>query len=246
MTEQQVKDIFKTISKKYESSNLIISLGLEKYWRARFSSLIKGDEARILDACCGTGNSTFALWEKTERKAEIHGLDFSAEMLEVARDKIKIAAIKNEKPVTDKVSFIKSDISSIPFKDDYFDLVTIVFGIRNVIDRKKALSELYRVTIPGGKILVMEFNMPTNNLLKKIYILYMNKILINLGTLVTNNREAYRHLVQSIIDFPQVDRFVKLMKVAGWKKIINLSMSFNTCVIYEAYKLKGTRTIKNY
>ena len=78
--------------------------------------------------------------------------------------------------------------------------------------------------------------MPTNNLLKKIYIFYMNVILINMGTLVTKNREAYRHLVQSIMDFPQVDRFVKLMKTAGWGKIINLSMNFNICVIYEAYK----------
>ncbi len=236
MTEQQVKDIFRTISRKYESSNLIISLGLEKYWRARFNSLIRGDEARILDACCGTGNSTLALWEKTGRKAEIHGLDFSAEMLEVARDKIKNTAIQDEKSNKDKISFVKSDISSIPFKDDYFNLVTVIFGIRNVINRKKALSELYRVTIPGGKILIMEFNMPTNNLLKRIYMIYMNMILINLGTLVTKNRKAYRHLVRSIIGFPQVDRFTKLMETAGWKKIVNLSMNFNICVIYEAYK----------
>ncbi len=236
MTEQQVKDIFRTISKKYESSNLIISLGLEKYWRARFNSLMRGDETRILDSCCGTGNSTFAIWKKTGRKAEIHGLDFSEEMLEVARDKIKTAAGKNEVPVKGKVSFVKSGISSIPFKDDYFDLVTIIFGIRNVIDRKKALSELYRVTVPGGKILIMEFNMPANNMLKRIYIFYMNKILINMGTLITKNRKAYQHLVRSIIDFPQIDRFIKLMKTAGWKKIMNLSMSFNTCVIYEAYK----------
>ena len=236
MTEQQVKDIFRTISRKYESSNLIISLGLEKYWRARFNSLIRGDEARILDACCGTGNSTLALWEKTGRKAEIHGLDFSAEMLEVARDKIKNTAIQDEKPNKDKISFVKSDISSIPFKDDYFNLVTVIFGIRNVINRKKALSELHRVTIPGGKILIMEFNMPTNNLLKRIYMIYMNMILINLGTLVTKNRKAYRHLVRSIIGFPQVDRFTKLMETAGWKKIVNLSMNFNICVIYEAYK----------
>ena len=242
MNVQQIKNIFNSISGKYELSNLVMSFGIERYWRARFNSLIKGSEAYILDACCGTGNSTFAIWKKTKRKAEITGLDFSVEMLDVARKKIKNSALKsknknkNKKPADGNISFIETDITSTTLKNDYFNLVTVIFGIRNVVEREKALSELYRLTAPGGKILVMEFNMPVNDILKRFYISYMKKILINLGTFITKNREAYIHLVQSIIGFPNVEQFVKIMKAAGWKNIRTLTMSFNTCVIYEAYK----------
>ena len=242
MTEQQVKDIFKSISKKYEVSNLIISLGLEKYWRARFNSLIKGDEKHILDACCGTGNSTFAIWKKTKRNSDITGMDFSKEMLEVARQKTSRTTVleekfKTQRPAGPKISFIESDITNIPFEDNNFELVTVIFGIRNIIERKKALGELYRVTGRGGRILVMEFNMPVNNTLKKLYEFYLNKILVKMGKLISKNETAYSHLVRSIESFPEVRSFASLMEDSGWAKIRILSMSFNTCVIFEAFKI---------
>ncbi len=229
MDNKNIKNIFNTISVKYDLANFLMSLGLEKYWRCRFDSHIDQNTEKALDACCGTGVSTFNIYKRTLQKSKVYGIDFSEEMLSVAREKLKNLKYAH-------VFFKMKDIKKTGFEDNFFDLASIVFGIRNVQERPEALKELYRITKPSGKILIMEFSYPQNKLFQKIYSFYLDKILVNIGAALTRNRDAYAHLASSIKSFPKVDDFIGTLNDCGWTGIRNYNHSFSTCIIYEAFK----------
>src|SRR5665811_2132503 len=178
MEKQNVEKLFDSISSKYDIANYFTSLGLEKYWRRKFSRHITGSEKYILDACCGTGISTLNIISKIKNgSAQITGVDFSEEMLAVARHRLTKINFKPGNMTNQGIKFIQGDVSSLDFEDDYFDLITIVFGIRNVADRKKSLEEFFRVTKPGGRLIIMEFNYPPKPFFRRLYSFYMNRIL---------------------------------------------------------------------
>lgn len=237
MQEKRVKDIFSSISGKYDITNILLSFGIEKYWRKRFNSLIEGTERRILDACCGTGMSTFSLLDRipkeNQNKTVIYGIDFSKEMLEVAEKRLlKVCKLKYMLPI----NFSESDATNTGFDNNFFDLITVVFGLRNIIDRDKAIKEFYRITAPGGRLLIMEFNFPEKGVFSKFYRFYLARILANAGRIITGKRSAYQHLAESIREFPNPQIIVNSLKEAGWKSINLQSMTFNTCNIYNALK----------
>jgi len=239
MHEKKVKEIFSSISEKYDMANTLLSFGIEKYWRKRFNSHIKGIERRILDACCGTGMSTFSVLNKIPEKdlqqTEIFGIDFSKEMLEIAKKRLlKLGGSKH----IPKISFSEADAANTSFDNNYFDLITVAFGLRNIIDRDKAIEEFYRIAAPGGRLLIMEFNMPQRGIFSKLYRFYLNRILINIGKIITGKRNAYRHLAESIREFPNPEIIVDKLKIAGWKSITTQSMTMGTCIIYCAEKFQ--------
>jgi demethylmenaquinone methyltransferase / 2-methoxy-6-polyprenyl-1,4-benzoquinol methylase len=239
MQEKKVKDIFSSISGKYDLANTLLSLGIEKYWRKRFSSYIKGDEKRILDACCGTGMSTFSMLnkipEKNIRQTKIFGIDFSKEMLEIAKKRLLKLELPKDNP---KISFLEADTSNTAFEDNYFDLITVAFGLRNIVERDKAIEEFYRITAPEGRLLIMEFNLPQKGIFSKLYRFYLNRILITMGKIITGERDAYRHLAESIREFPDPEIIKDKLKKAGWKSIYTQSMTMGICVIYCAKKFQ--------
>jgi demethylmenaquinone methyltransferase/2-methoxy-6-polyprenyl-1,4-benzoquinol methylase len=237
LQENKVKDIFNSISGKYDLANTVLSFGIDKYWRRRFNCHITGSEKRILDACCGTGMSTFSILDKVLKKnlkqSEIFGIDFSREMLEIA---VKRLLKLCESEYIPPINFLESDAANISFDNNFFDLITVVFGLRNIINRDKAIKEFYRITAPGGRLLIMEFNLPQRGIFSKLYRFYLNKILISTAKIITGNSDAYRHLVDSIREFPNPGIIVDKLKKAGWKSITLQSMTLNTCVIYCAAK----------
>lgn len=235
MVEKRVEKIFDNISTRYDITNSIISLGIERYWRFRFNSLINGNEEAVLDACCGTGTSSFEIWEKTKRNALISGLDISGDMLQIARERLKKIKRGRSKAKGD-ILFKKADIENTGFQDNQFDLITIIFGIRNVGDRQKALKELYRVSRPGARLLCMEFNNPQIKLFRRLYSFYLDNVLVKFGTAITGNRDAYMHLAKSIKEFPQPLDFSGLLENCGWEDISIYMHTFKTCMIYEARK----------
>jgi len=243
MGKKKVKKIFNNISVKYDVTNAIISLGIEKYWRFRFNSFINGREKIIMDACCGTGTSSFEIWEKTKRNSLLYGLDISEEMLKVARGKLN--KIKNKhKKIEGEILFKKADIENTGFPDNYFDLITIIFGIRNINNRQKVLKELRRISKKGARLLCMEFNYPPIKLFRRFYNFYLDRILIKFGSIMTKNKDAYIHLVKSIKDFPQPLTFKKLLENSGWKVVSINTYTLKTCVIYEAGKNKNNNNLK--
>ncbi len=235
MGKKKVEKIFDQISSRYDITNSIISLGAEKYWRFRFNSLINGSERAILDACCGTGTSSFEIWEKTRKKALIYGLDISEEMLQVAKkrlNKIKNGHVK----IKGDILFKKANIENTGFMDNYFDMVTILFGIRNIKNRQIALKELHRISKDGARLLCMEFNYPQIKFFRRFYSFYLDQILVKFGTIITGNKAAYLHLAKSIKDFPQPLVFKRLLENCGWGDISLHMHTFKTCIIYEARK----------
>ncbi len=237
MEKNNIENLFDNISKKYDIANYFTSLGLEKYWRRKFSGHITGNEKYVLDACCGSGISTLNLINKIKNSsAQITGVDFSEEMLRVAKQRISgISSKPGGKPIPE-IRFNTGDVSKLEFKDDYFDLITIVFGIRNITDRKKALEEFFRVTKPCGRLIIMEFNYPQKPFFRKLYSFYMNRILVNIGGVITKNKNAYRYLSKTIKDFPAVDDFSLLIASAGFSDITAEKLTMETCTIFTALK----------
>ncbi|MCE5329900.1 bifunctional demethylmenaquinone methyltransferase/2-methoxy-6-polyprenyl-1,4-benzoquinol methylase UbiE [bacterium] len=237
MEKQNVEYLFDNISAKYDIANYFTSLGIERIWRKKFSSHITGDEKCILDACCGTGFSTFNIINKIRVKnSTIFGIDFSEEMLAVARCRLEKISAKIKNRINSDVEFIQGDVTNLNFEDNCFDLITIVFGIRNVVDREKALKEFLRVAKQGGKLVIMEFNFPENSLFRKLYTFYMNRILVNIGGIITKNKKAYEYLIETIRNFPSVDSFSNLIRSAGWADVIAEKLTFETCTIFSAVK----------
>jgi demethylmenaquinone methyltransferase / 2-methoxy-6-polyprenyl-1,4-benzoquinol methylase len=225
-----VKNLFNNISGRYDLANVFISLGIIKYWRKRFSDKILGKEKAVLDVCCGTGISTSLIQKKLGCDAKIFGVDFASEMLEVAKNKFGA--------LHPNTTFTNGDVTELEFPDDYFDLITIVFGIRNIFNREKALKEFLRTAKPGARFVCMEFNYPKNLALamRKIYDFYMDFIIVNLGGLITGDKNAYRHLVKSIKEFPCQDEFSRFIESCGWVDVKAETLTFSTCTIYSAYK----------
>lgn len=223
-----VKNLFNNISGRYDLTNDFISLGIVRYWRKKFSDKIIGTEKIVLDACCGTGISTSVIQKKVSRNAKIFGVDFSPEMLEVAKNKLG-ALYPN-------MTFTNGDVTELEFPNDYFDLITIVFGIRNIINREKALKEFLRVAKPGAQFVCMEFNYPKTQPMRKIYDFYMDFVVVNLGGLITGERKAYSYFVKTIRKFPFQDEFSRFIESCGWVDVKAETLTLSTCTIYTAYK----------
>jgi len=230
MDKAGVEHLFDNISYRYDLTNFYISLGFEKYWRKEFAAKINGKEKSAMDACCGTGISTAIICRKVSSDARVFGVDFADEMLEIARQRIGQKCAN--------VTFITGDVTDLNFEDNFFDVITVVFGIRNILNREKALKEFFRVSKPDGKLVIMELSYPRNALIKKLYNIYMNLIMVNLGGLITRNRNAYKYLVQTIKNFPQTDIFSKTIQSCGWSNIITKELTFGTCTVYMATALK--------
>ncbi|MCL4378152.1 MAG: bifunctional demethylmenaquinone methyltransferase/2-methoxy-6-polyprenyl-1,4-benzoquinol methylase UbiE [Actinobacteria bacterium] len=229
----KVEKLFNRISGRYDLTNTLISLGLEKYWRLRFIKNIEGSEQRILDAACGTGISSYGAWIKTKKKSHVYGVDFSEDMLDIAKKRYnKIIGNKGN------LTFMEGDITDLEFRNNFFDLITIVFGIRPASERKEALKEFYRVAKPGGRLIIMEFSYPKSSFFRKIYDFYMDKIIINSGALITRDRNAYKFLVRTIRAFPEPEDFADIIMECGWAQAKYLPMTFGTCTIYTALKVK--------
>jgi demethylmenaquinone methyltransferase / 2-methoxy-6-polyprenyl-1,4-benzoquinol methylase len=240
MEKKNIENLFDNISRKYDIANYFTRLGLEKYWRRKFSKYICGKEQYVLDACCGSGISTINIMNKIKNNsAQITGVDFSEEMLRIARQRfLKISLEDGDKNIP-KVEFKEGDVSRLNFKDNYFDIVTIVFGIRNVLDREKALKEFFRVSKPGGRLIIMEFNFPQKPLFRKLYSFYMDRILVNIGGAITKNKDAYRYLVKTIKDFPPVEDFSFIISSAGFSNVSVEKLTIGTCTIFSAFKNNG-------
>lgn len=222
MNKDGVRDFFDSISKKYDITNSIISLGLEKIWRRRFLNKINSSDKEILDICCGTGTSTYQIWSKI-RSARVSGIDFSDGMIAIARRKY------SNNP---NLIFYSGDAAELDFADNTFDCLTIVFGIRNIFDRKKALKEFLRVTKRSGKIIILEFNYIKKGFFSHLYKFYLSRIMPLIGGSITGDRQAYKYLTRTIIDFPDPESFKKLMEGAGWDSVSHSPLNCGICNIF--------------
>lgn len=216
-------NLFNRVAKHYDALNTFFSLGMDRQWRKRLAEEIKGSRS-VLDLATGTGEVAIETVHKLQ-KAQVVGIDPSAEMLALARQKIESGGY------SERIMLAQCEAENLPFKDNVFDAVTIAFGIRNTVDPKKSLLQMKRVLKNGGKAGIMEFAVPGNKLFAPLYLFYFKKILPVVGSIFGTGKE-YKYLSDSTESFPQREDFVDLIKEAGLEPEKSIELMMGIVIIY--------------
>jgi demethylmenaquinone methyltransferase / 2-methoxy-6-polyprenyl-1,4-benzoquinol methylase len=222
----RIREMFRSISGRYDRANTVLSAGIHHRWRARAvraSNVRKGDS--VLDCATGTGDLAIAFRKAVGDSGRVVGTDFVAEMLEIAR--VKAPGIE----------FEVADVTKLPYADSSFDVASISFGIRNVNDPGRAISEMTRVLRPGGRLIVLEFGQPRSRAFGALYDWYRKTVLPRVGGAITGRREAYEYLEASAGVFPCGEDFVRLMREnASFSSIDATPLTFGIAWLYRGVK----------
>lgn len=226
---KKINQMFAAIAPKYDLANRLLSGCLDCWWRWRLARRVKSCcPSRVLDLATGSGDMAFEMEKQLSQDVSIIGMDFCEPMLNIAKDKGR-----HQKPPS-RVIFEVGDCQKIELPSDGIDVVTIVFGIRNVEDRPKAFREMYRVLRKAeGVLFIMEFSQP-QGILKPFYHFYLRQILPILARLITGNRSAYEYLGGSIEGFLKNEALAQELRDAGFVKIEHHGLSGGIVTIHTA------------
>jgi len=215
-----VKEIFSTITGKYDFLNRFLSLRRDVAWRNFAAKKMRFFQTnRYLDVACGTGDLSIAAAIKYPQ-ISVTGIDFVPAMVEVAKNKVQ------KKKLADRITLMQGDALQLPFEDNSFDVAGIAFGIRNIPDRTRALSEMLRVTVPGGQVMVLEMTFVQNRFFRLIYYFYLNYLLPAFAKVFSKNPAAYYYLADSIMNFPSPDKLAKIMEESGMVTVEKYPLTF--------------------
>ena len=227
--KEQVTQMFDTISGNYDDLNRVISFGIDVKWRKNVLKLVAEKKpATILDIATGTGDLAILMTATNAEK--IIGLDISAGMLEVGKKKI------TEKKLDNKIEMVLGDSENIPFEDNYFDAITVAFGVRNFENLEVGLSEILRVLKPDGRFVILETSVPTQFPFKQGYHLYTKNILPLIGKLFSKDKVAYSYLSESASHFPYGEALNNILRKVGFIDVKHLPQTFGVATIYSASK----------
>ncbi len=222
--------MFNNIAPTYDRLNHIFSLSIDRLWRRRVVRLVrKMKPQRILDLATGTGDLAIKMAKRIP-KAHIMGVDLSENMLAVAAEKVR------RQGLDDHVALYQGEAESLDVGDGVLDVVTIAFGIRNFGDIDGSLREISRALHSGGHIVILEFSTPRNPIVRYFYRLYSNHVMKPVGGLVSKDKKAYDYLPDSIEEFPDPERFLDIMRHAGFTECRRKSLSMGIAQIYIAQK----------
>lgn len=224
--------MFASIAPSYDLNNRLHSFGRDRAWR-RFAVNAAGVKAgdRVLDVACGTGDLTEAF--AATGAMEVLGVDFTPEMLSFAWDKKGKLAVEHSK----KITYSEGDAQNLHFPDSSFDVVSIAFGIRNVADPKRALSEFARVLNPGGRLIVLEFDQPRTPVIGALTRFYTNWVMPRTAALVAGDKSgAYKYLPKSVGAFMSRDEMVGAIASAGFSDVTATPLTMGVCVCYRAVR----------
>ena len=224
--KEQVANMFDDISGKYDFLNRFLSAGIDISWRKKGLQQLKEIQPKtMLDVATGTADLAI-LSIKLLNPDKIVGIDISEGMLHFGKEKISKLNLNN------KITLQKGDSEAIDFPDNYFDAVTVSFGVRNFENLEKGLQEIKRVLKPGGKLMVLEFSKPKSFLIKSIYGFYMKTFTPKIGKLFSKNNKAYSYLDESIQQFPERSAFVDILNHVGYTQTYHKPLTFGICSIY--------------
>ncbi|WP_462318439.1 bifunctional demethylmenaquinone methyltransferase/2-methoxy-6-polyprenyl-1,4-benzoquinol methylase UbiE [Marinilabilia sp.] len=227
--KEQVQSMFDRIAPRYDLLNRLLSFGIDKIWRKNVVKQLKDLKGpMVLDVATGTGDLALEIC-KIDPVA-VYGLDLSSEMLEFAKEKV----LKKHLHMT--IQLRQGDSEDLPFEDDFFDAITVAFGVRNFENLTKGLTEMHRVLKPGGRLVVLEFSKPAKFPFKQLYRFYFTRVLPWWGGLISRDKEAYAYLPASVFQFPEGKEFEKELRKAGLKPQALLPQTFGIATIYVSEK----------
>jgi demethylmenaquinone methyltransferase/2-methoxy-6-polyprenyl-1,4-benzoquinol methylase len=227
----RVSGMFDEVAAGYDRTNTVLSMGNDRFWRAATTRAVAPRRGqRILDLAAGTGASSVSL---ARSGATVIAADFSPGMIAEGERRHGAGSPGGGIP---NLSFVQADATDLPFQDGEFDTVTMSFGLRNVNDPKRALRELYRVTKPGGRLVVCEFSHPPSRTFNGLYRFYNNRVLPVVAKSVSSNAEAYDYLNESIRDWPDQHTLSAWIREAGWTDVAHRNLSLGIVALHRAKK----------
>ncbi|MGQ8365029.1 bifunctional demethylmenaquinone methyltransferase/2-methoxy-6-polyprenyl-1,4-benzoquinol methylase UbiE [Glaciecola sp. 1036] len=229
--EQLVAGVFDSVAAKYDVMNDLMSFGIHRIWK-RFtidSSGVKSGQ-RVLDLAGGTGDLAAKFSRIVGETGQVVLADINHSMLKVGKDKLI------NKGIVGNIDYVQANAESLPFPDNYFDLITIAFGLRNVTDKSKALASMFRVLKPGGRLLILEFSKPTSESLSKIYDLYSFHVLPKMGKVVANDSESYQYLAESIRMHPDQETLKGMMNEVGFEQTQYTNLTGGIVALHRGFK----------
>jgi demethylmenaquinone methyltransferase / 2-methoxy-6-polyprenyl-1,4-benzoquinol methylase len=223
---ERIRAMFGSIAPRYDLLNRLLSLGIDRRWR-RFAvkKIALSGAGRVLDVATGTGDVALEIAAQTSPSVSIVGVDFCKEMVDLGRVKVDAS------PHASRISLQVAPCEDIPFDDKSFDAATISFGIRNVVDRSKGLTEMRRVLKDGGRIVILEFSTPTLPVFKSIYHFYFLKVLPKIGGCFSRF-SAYQYLPDSVLEFPPREKFKSMMTEVGFKNVQHFDLTGGIATVY--------------
>jgi len=227
----RVQKMFAAIAPSYDLNNRLHSLWMDQRWRRKAVKLanLKPTDV-VVDVACGTGDLTMA-FARARGEGTVLGLDFTFEMLPLAQSKSQIANRKSQ------INYLNADALALPIADQSANILSIAFGIRNVSDPAAALREFHRVLKPGGRLVILEFSLPTNRILRSLYNFYFSKILPRTATWISRDKTgAYKYLPQSVNTFISRESMQEMMKQAGFTDVQAFPLTFGICICYRGLK----------
>ena len=226
-----VKKIFENVSGRYDLMNDFMSLGIHRVWKkSMLDWLAPRSGQSLIDVAGGTGDIAFNFIKRAKTGANATILDLTESMMLEGKKKTI------DLPEESQINWVCGDAMRMPFSDCTFDVYTISFGIRNVTNISKTLSEAYRVLKPGGRLMILEFSSVNNDLISWIYDKYSFNIIPKLGEIVSNDRESYQYLVESIRKFPNQEKFSEMIINEGFRKVKYRDLTFGIAALHSAWK----------
>ena len=229
---QRVAGVFHSVAEKYDVMNDLMSLGIHRLWK-RYAIELSGVRRgqRVLDLAGGTGDLAKRFARMVGEQGEVVLADINGSMLERGRSRLVDAG------VVGNVRYVQANAECLPFPENYFDCISIAFGLRNVTDKQTALASMARVLKPGGRVLVLEFSKPAVPGLKPLYDLYSFTVLPLLGRVVAGDASSYRYLAESIRMHPDQETLKSMMEQAGLERCEYFNLSGGIVALHRGFKL---------
>ncbi|RJQ17945.1 MAG: bifunctional demethylmenaquinone methyltransferase/2-methoxy-6-polyprenyl-1,4-benzoquinol methylase UbiE [Nitrospiraceae bacterium] len=227
----KIQAMFSTIAPRYDLLNKVLSLGIDGYWRKVAVNQMPrtGGGLRFLDVATGTCDVALEIVKRCP-DAKVVGVDFSKGMLRLGKEKVQKAGHQ------DRIELRFADVVSLPFEDNAFDASIIAFGIRNVQEYKKGISEMGRVVKSGGKVVILEFTSLQNPFFRLPYRFYITKVLPFIGEIVSGKKGAYKYLPSSMLEFPGPEELKKAMEEAGLRDVKYYRLTLGVVAVHVGTK----------
>ncbi|WP_447876559.1 bifunctional demethylmenaquinone methyltransferase/2-methoxy-6-polyprenyl-1,4-benzoquinol methylase UbiE [Serratia fonticola] len=229
--QAMVAHVFHSVAAKYDVMNDLMSFGIHRIWK-RFTIDCSGVRRgqRVLDLAGGTGDLAAKFSRMVGEQGQVVLADINDSMLKMGREKLR------DHGIVGNISYVQANAEALPFPDNYFDCITISFGLRNVTDKDKALRSMFRVLKPGGRLLVLEFSKPLLEPLSKAYDAYSFHVLPKIGELVVKDPDSYRYLAESIRMHPDQETLKGMMAAAGFENVNYFNLTGGIVALHRGFK----------